>query len=135
MLGPAPYTHGSPARGWNASRFPHRGSGDCGVADAARLVLDKLSNHRSLSLGDQATMVYGEGSWHQPRVADIAAGWYTVAGGGSSLKTCTCTHERLTPAGTRLVGPAVAALSHEEHFAGRAMTAEARMDRATQLQA
>ena len=46
---------------------------------------------------------------------------------GKFLKTCT--YQRLTPEGTRLVAPAVAAISHEEHFEGHALTAEVRLER------
>lgn len=46
---------------------------------------------------------------------------------GKFLKTCTC--QWLTPAGTRLVVPAVAAISNEEHFEGQALTAEVRLKR------
>ncbi|HWD69678.1 MAG TPA: histidinol dehydrogenase, partial [Solirubrobacteraceae bacterium] len=51
---------------------------------------------------------------------------------GKFLKTCT--YQRLTPEGTRLVAPAVAAISHEEHFEGHALTAEVRLQRLTSLQ-
>ena len=45
---------------------------------------------------------------------------------GKFLKTCT--FQRLTPAGTRAVAPAVAAISHAERFAGHARTAELRLE-------
>jgi sulfopropanediol 3-dehydrogenase len=52
---------------------------------------------------------------------------------GKFLKTCT--YQRLTAAGTALVAPAVAAISHEEHFAGHAYTAEVRLERVAKLSA
>ena len=95
--------------------------------------LARLRNYGSLFLGDQATVAYGDKARrHQPRAADHArAARYT--GGlwvGKFLKTCT--YQRLTAEGTRRVAPAVAAISHAEHFEGHALTAEVRLERVAQ---
>jgi sulfopropanediol 3-dehydrogenase len=96
--------------------------------------LKRLTNYGSLFLGDQATVAYGDkavGTNHvlpTSRAARYTGGLWV----GKFLKTCT--YQRLTPEGTRLVAPAVAAISHEEHFAGHAMTAEVRLERVAQLQ-
>jgi sulfopropanediol 3-dehydrogenase len=97
--------------------------------------LENLSNYGSLFLGDQATVAYGDkavGTNHvlpTSRAARYTGGLWV----GKYLKTCT--YQRLTPAGTALVAPAVAAISQEEHFEGHAMTAEVRLERIAQLQA
>ncbi len=89
--------------------------------------LQRLTNYGSLFLGDQATVAYGDkavGTNHvlpTSRAARYTGGLWV----GKFLKTCT--YQRLTPQGTRLVAPAVAAISHEEHFEGHAMTAEVRL--------
>jgi sulfopropanediol 3-dehydrogenase len=91
--------------------------------------LKRLSNYGSLFLGDQATVAYGDKAVGTNHVLPTArAARYT--GGlwvGKFLKTCT--YQRLTDEGTRLVAPAVAAISHEEHFEGHALTAEVRLER------
>ena len=92
--------------------------------------LEHLRDYGSLFLGDQATVAYGDkavGTNHvlpTSRAARYTGGLWV----GKFLKTCT--YQRLTPAGTALVAPAVAAISHEEHFEGHAMTAEVRLERA-----
>jgi len=97
--------------------------------------LQRLSNYGSLFLGEQATVAYGDkavGTNHvlpTSRAARYTGGLWV----GKFLKTCT--YQRLTPEGTRLVAPAVAAISHEEHFEGHALTAEVRLERLAQLQA
>jgi sulfopropanediol 3-dehydrogenase len=97
--------------------------------------LQRLTNYGSLFLGEQATVAYGDkgvGTNHvlpTSRAARYTGGLWV----GKFLKTCT--YQRLTPEGTRLVAPAVAAISHEEHFEGHAMTAEVRLERLAQLQA
>jgi sulfopropanediol 3-dehydrogenase len=91
--------------------------------------LQRLRNYGSLFLGDQATVAYGDkavGTNHvlpTSRAARYTGGLWV----GKFIKTCT--YQRLTPAGTRLVAPAVAAISHEEHFEGHALTAEVRLAR------
>ena len=96
--------------------------------------LQRLTNYGSLFLGDQATVAYGDkavGTNHvlpTSRAARYTGGLWV----GKFLKTCT--YQRLTPEGTRLVAPAVAAISHEEHFEGHALTAEVRLQRLTELQ-
>jgi sulfopropanediol 3-dehydrogenase len=96
--------------------------------------LQRLSNYGSLFLGEQATVAYGDkgvGTNHvlpTSRAARYTGGLWV----GKFLKTCT--YQRLTPEGTRLVAPAVAAISHEEHFEGHALTAEVRLQRLAQLQ-
>ena len=95
--------------------------------------LQRLTNYGSLFLGEQATVAYGDkavGTNHvlpTSRAARYTGGLWV----GKFLKTCT--YQRLTPEGTRLVAPAVAAISHEEHFEGHAMTAEVRLERLAQL--
>ena len=97
--------------------------------------LQRLTNYGSLFLGDQATVAYGDkavGTNHvlpTSRAARYTGGLWV----GKFLKTCT--YQRLTPEGTRLVAPAVAAISHEEHFEGHALTAEVRLERLAQVQA
>lgn len=99
-------------------------------ADKLDWYLKRLSNYGSLFLGDQATVAYGDKAVGTNHVLPTArAARYT--GGlwvGKFLKTCT--YQRLTAAGTQLVAPAVAAISHEEHFEGHALTAEVRLARA-----
>jgi sulfopropanediol 3-dehydrogenase len=97
--------------------------------------LQRLTNYGSLFLGDQATVAYGDkavGTNHvlpTSRAARYTGGLWV----GKFLKTCT--YQRLTPEGTRLVAPAVAAISHEEHFEGHALTAEVRLERLAGLPA
>jgi sulfopropanediol 3-dehydrogenase len=96
--------------------------------------LQRLTNYGSLFLGEQATVAYGDkavGTNHvlpTSRAARYTGGLWV----GKFLKTCT--YQRLTPEGTRLVAPAVAAISHEEHLEGHALTAEVRLERLAQLQ-
>ena len=96
--------------------------------------LQRLTNYGSLFLGEQATVAYGDkavGTNHvlpTSRAARYTGGLWV----GKFLKTCT--YQRLTAEGTRLVAPAVAAISHAEHFEGHAMTAEVRLERLAQLQ-
>src|SRR3984957_69162 len=96
--------------------------------------LQRLSNYGSLFLGEQATVAYGDkavGTNHvlpTSRAARYTGGLWV----GKFLKTCT--YQRLTAEGTRLVAPAVAAISHEEHFEGHALTAEGRLERLAELQ-
>jgi sulfopropanediol 3-dehydrogenase len=91
--------------------------------------LQRLTNYGSLFLGEQATVAYGDkavGTNHvlpTSRAARYTGGLWV----GKFLKTCT--YQRLTAEGTRLVAPAVAAISHEEHFEGHALTAEVRLER------
>jgi sulfopropanediol 3-dehydrogenase len=98
-------------------------------ADKLDWYLKRLSNYGSLFLGDQATVAYGDKAVGTNHVLPTArAARYT--GGlwvGKFLKTCT--YQRLTDQGTLLVAPAVAAISHEERFAGHALTAEVRLER------
>ncbi len=90
--------------------------------------LDALSVYGSLFLGDQATVAYGDkGVGTNHVLPTMGAARYT--GGlwvGKFLRTCTW--QRLTPEGTRRVAPAIAAISHAEHFEGHAITAEMRLD-------
>ena len=91
--------------------------------------LERLGSYGSLFLGEQATVAYGDKAVGTNHVLPTArAARYT--GGlwvGKFLKTCT--YQRLTAQGTRLVAPSVAAISHEEHFEGHALTAEVRLER------
>jgi sulfopropanediol 3-dehydrogenase len=94
-----------------------------------------LTNYGSLFLGREATVAYGDKAVGTNHVLPtMGAARYT--GGlwvGKFLKTCT--YQRLTPAGTRRVAPAVAAISHAEHFSGHALTAELRLERADEVYA
>ncbi|MEA2330446.1 MAG: sulfopropanediol 3-dehydrogenase [Thermoleophilaceae bacterium] len=89
----------------------------------------QLRNYGSLFLGDQATVVYGDkaiGTNHvlpTSRAARYTGGLWV----GKFLKTCT--YQRLTEEGTRLVAPAAAAISDAEMMAGHAITARMRLDR------
>ncbi len=95
--------------------------------------LENLTNYGSLFLGDQATVAYGDkgvGTNHvlpTSRAARHTGGLWV----GKFLKTCT--YQRLTPEGTQLVAPAIAAIAHEEHLEGHARTAEVRLARVTEL--
>ncbi|HET9093919.1 MAG TPA: histidinol dehydrogenase [Solirubrobacteraceae bacterium] len=97
--------------------------------------LERLTNYGSLFLGEQATVAYGDkgvGTNHvlpTSRAARYTGGLWV----GKFLKTCT--YQRLTPEGTRLVAPPIAAISHEEHFAGHALTAEVRLERLAETRA
>ncbi len=96
--------------------------------------LERLHNYGSLFLGEQATVAYGDkavGTNHvlpTSRAARYTGGLWV----GKFLKTCT--YQRLTAVGTALVAPAVAAISHEEHLEGHALTAEVRLERIGQPQ-
>jgi sulfopropanediol 3-dehydrogenase len=92
------------------------------------LYQSRLSNFGSLFVGREATVVYGDkavGTNHvlpTSRAARYTGGLWV----GKFLKTCT--YQRMTAEGTRLVAPAAAAISHAEHFEGHALTAEIRLD-------
>jgi len=90
--------------------------------------LDRLRNYGSLFLGADATVAYGDKAVGTNHVLPTM-GAARFTGGlwvGKFLKTCT--FQRLTPAGTRAVAPAVAAISHAERLAGHARTAELRLE-------
>jgi sulfopropanediol 3-dehydrogenase len=91
--------------------------------------LERLRNYGSLFLGEQATVAYGDKAVGTNHVLPTAgAARYT--GGlwvGKFLKTCT--YQRLTAEGTRLVAPAVEAIATAENFAGHALTATMRRER------
>jgi sulfopropanediol 3-dehydrogenase len=92
--------------------------------------LHGLRNYGSLFLGAEATVVYGDKAVGTNHVLPTArAARYT--GGlwvGKFLKTLT--HQRLTTEGTRRIAPAAAAISDAERFAGHAVTARMRLERA-----
>ena len=94
------------------------------------MYLAQLRNYGSLFLGDQATVAYGDkavGTNHvlpTSRAARFTGGLWVR----KFLKTVT--YQRLTEEGTRNVAPAVAAISTAEHFAGHALTATRRLERA-----
>jgi sulfopropanediol 3-dehydrogenase len=97
--------------------------------EAGRLeaYLHGLRNYGSLFLGADATVAYGDKAIGTNHVLPTM-GAARFTGGlwvGKFLKTCT--YQRLTPEGTRAVGPAVAAISHAEQLAGHARTAEVRL--------
>jgi sulfopropanediol 3-dehydrogenase len=89
----------------------------------------RLHNFGSMFLGEQATVVYGDKAIGTNHVLPTArAARYT--GGlwvGKFLKTCT--YQRVSEEGSRLVAPAAAAISDAEMFAGHAITARVRLDR------
>ena len=91
--------------------------------------LEQLQDYGSLFLGEQATVAYGDkgvGTNHvlpTSRAARYTGGLWA----GKFLKTCT--YQRMSDAGTELVAPAIAAISHEEHLEGHARTAEVRLER------
>jgi sulfopropanediol 3-dehydrogenase len=90
--------------------------------------LDGLRNYGSLFLGAEATVAYGDKAVGTNHVLPTM-GAARFTGGlwvGKFLKTCT--YQRLTGEGTRAVAPAVAAISHAEHLAGHARTAEVRLE-------
>ena len=94
--------------------------------------LRDLRNYGSLFLGREATVAYGDkavGTNHvlpTMRAARYTGGLWV----GKFLKTCT--YQRLTEEGTRRVAPAVAAICEAESFAGHALTATMRLERARQ---
>jgi sulfopropanediol 3-dehydrogenase len=94
--------------------------------------LAALRNYGSLFLGEEATVVYGDkavGTNHvlpTMRAARYSGGLWV----GKFLKTVT--YQRLDEEGTRLIAPAAAAISDAEMFAGHALTARMRLDRAGQ---
>jgi sulfopropanediol 3-dehydrogenase len=98
--------------------------------DALDTYLQGLRNYGSLFLGAEATVVYGDKAVGTNHVLPtMGAARYT--GGlwvGKFLKTCT--YQRLTAEGTRAIAPAAAAISDAEQFAGHAITARMRLERA-----
>jgi sulfopropanediol 3-dehydrogenase len=92
--------------------------------------LNGLRNYGSLFLGDEATVVYGDKAVGTNHVLPtMGAARYT--GGlwvGKFLRTCT--YQRLTAEGTQAIAPAAAAISDAEQFAGHAITARLRLQRA-----
>jgi len=97
--------------------------------------LAELRNYGSLFLGERATVAYGDkGIGTNHVLPTMRAARYT--GGlwvGKFLKTCT--YQRLTDDGTRLIAPMIAAISEAEHFGGHALTATMRLDRLVESQA
>jgi sulfopropanediol 3-dehydrogenase len=91
---------------------------------------DQLSNYGSLFLGHEATVAYGDKAVGTNHVLPTArAARYT--GGlwvGKFLKTVT--YQELTREGTRAIAPAAGAISEAEMFAGHAITAWMRLERA-----
>jgi sulfopropanediol 3-dehydrogenase len=89
-----------------------------------------LRNYGSLFLGREATVTYGDkavGTNHvlpTGRAARYTGGLWV----GKFLKTIT--YQRLTQEGTRRVAPAAAAIAEAEMFAGHAITAHMRLERA-----
>jgi sulfopropanediol 3-dehydrogenase len=98
------------------------------VEDGLDRYLHGLRNYGSLFLGADATVAYGDKAVGTNHVLPTM-GAARFTGGlwvGKFLKTCT--FQRLTPAGTHAVAPAVAAISHAERLAGHARTAEMRLE-------
>jgi sulfopropanediol 3-dehydrogenase len=94
--------------------------------------LDHLRNYGSLFLGREATVCYGDkavGTNHvlpTSRAARYTGGLWV----GKFLKTVTYQH--LTAEGTRRVAPAAAAVAEAEMMLGHAITAQMRLEQATQ---
>ena len=94
--------------------------------------LKRMTNYGALFLGPRTNVSYGDkviGTNHTLPTGKAAR--YT--GGlwvGKFLKTCT--YQQLTAEGTRHVAPATAAISTAERFAGHALTATMRLERAAQ---
>jgi len=90
----------------------------------------QLRNYGSLFIGEHATVAYGDKAVGTNHVLPTAgAARYT--GGlwvGKFLKTLT--FQQLSAEGTLRVAPTVAAISRAEGFAGHALTAELRLERA-----
>jgi len=93
---------------------------------------DGLRNYGSLFLGEEATVVYGDkaiGTNHvlpTKRAARYTGGLWV----GKFLKTVT--YQRVTAEGSARVAPVAAAISEAELFAGHALTARMRLERAAQ---
>ena len=90
---------------------------------------ERLRNYGSLFLGD-STVAYGDKAVGTNHVLPTA-GAARFTGGlwvGKFLKTVT--YQDLTAEGTRRVAPAAAAISDAEGFAGHAITARMRLERA-----
>ncbi len=94
--------------------------------------LEHLANYGSLFLGAHATVAYGDKGIGPNHVLPTErASRYT--GGlwvGKFLKTVTYQH--VTPEGSRLVAPTVAAISDAELMMGHALTARLRLDQEVQ---
>jgi sulfopropanediol 3-dehydrogenase len=92
---------------------------------------DRLRNYGSLFLGSEATVAYGDKAVGTNHVLPTLRGARYTGGlwVGKFIKTCT--YQQLTAEGTRHVAPATAAISRAEHFAGHALTASMRLERAT----
>ena len=94
----------------------------------------RLRNYGSLFLGD-STVAYGDKAVGTNHVLPTA-GAARFTGGlwvGKFLKTIT--YQELTAEGTRRVAPAAAAISDAEGFAGHAITARMRLERAGEANA
>jgi sulfopropanediol 3-dehydrogenase len=91
-----------------------------------------LRCYGGLFLGAEATVAYGDKAIGTNHVLPTMGAARFTGGlwAGSFLRTCT--YQRVTPAGTRAVAGAVAAISHAEGFAGHALTAELRLAAAEQ---
>jgi sulfopropanediol 3-dehydrogenase len=89
---------------------------------------ERLRNYGSAFIGPEATVAYGDkgiGVNHvlpTNRAARYTGGLWV----GKFLKTLT--YQRVTPEGSKLVAPAVAAISEAEHFEGHALTARLRIE-------
>jgi len=96
------------------------------------LYLERLRNYGSLFLGAEATVAYGDKAVGTNHVLPTLRGARYTGGlwVGKFLKTCT--YQQLTAEGTRHVAPAAAAISTAERFAGHALTATMRLERAAQ---
>lgn len=91
---------------------------------------ERLRNYGSLFLGSEATVAYGDKGVGTNHVLPTLRGARYTGGlwVGKFLKTCTW--QELTPAGTRAVAPAVAAICEAEQMLGHGLTATMRLRRA-----
>ena len=92
--------------------------------------LERLRNYGSLFLGEEATVAYGDKAVGTNHVLPTLRGARYTGGLWVGKFVKTCTYQQLTAEGTRRVAPAVEAISTAEHFAGHALTATMRLERA-----
>jgi sulfopropanediol 3-dehydrogenase len=99
------------------------------------MYLDRLRNYGSLFLGAEATVAYGDKAIGTNHVLPTLRGARYTGGLWVGKFVKTCTYQQLTAEGTRHVAPAVEAISTAEQFAGHALTATMRLERAQRREA
>jgi sulfopropanediol 3-dehydrogenase len=92
--------------------------------------LDRLVNYGGLFLGDEATVVYGDKAIGTNHVLPTGGAARYTGGLWVGMYLKTLTYQRVGVEGTRRIAPAAMAISNAEHFAGHAVTAEMRLERA-----